>query len=115
MRHFIALVALTGVCLAGLPATAQELRPIEAYSLHLGSVNGNVYYDRTGADDTLVATLSATPDSSPIRIVTTLGPGQRTTVSVPRGVGEAALEVTFARRGDTVFVLDRDTVVGSIH
>ena len=64
--------------------------------------------DRTGTDDTLVATLS---DDS---VVTTLGPG-RTTVSVPRGVGEAALEVTFARRGDTVFVLDRDTVVGSIH
>lgn len=95
-------------------ASAQDLRPIENYSVHLGSVSGSVYFDKTDGDPQLVATLSGGPDATPVRIMTTLAAGQSTIVSVPRGPAEPALEVKFIRRGDHIVVQDANTVVGSI-
>ena len=95
-------------------ASAQELRAIENYSLHLGSVSGSVFFDKTDEGAQLVATLSGGPDTTPVRLVTTLAAGQSATVSVPRGPAEPALEVKFTRRGDVVMVQDSNTIVGSI-
>ena len=112
MKRLIPLVS--ALSLISLTATAQELRPLQNYSVHFGAVSGSVYVDKTDANPRLVATLSSGQDTVPVRFVTTLATGQSTTVSVPRGLGEPALEVTFVRRGDQVFVQDGETVVGSI-
>ena len=100
--------------LAPVTASAQELREIQNYSVHLGAVSGSVYFDRIGGDSRLVATLSGGPDATPIRVVTSLLVGQSAVVSVPQGPGEAALEVTFTRSGSRVLVQDGTSVVSSI-
>ena len=112
MKRLIPLVS--ALSLMTFAAAAQELRPMQNYSVHFGTVSGSVYVDKTEADPRLVATLSSGQDAVPVRFITTLASGQSTTVSVPRGLGESALEVTFVRRGEQVFVQDGETVVGSI-
>ena len=112
MKRFIPLAS--ALSLISFGAIAQELRPMQNYSVHFGAVSGSVYVDKTEADPRLVATLSSGQDAAPVRFITTLATGQSATVSVPRSLGEPALEVTFVRRGDQVFVQDGETVVGSI-
>lgn len=95
-------------------APAQELREIQNYSVHLGTVSGSVFFEMVGGDPRLVATLSGGPDATPIRVVTSLLVGQSTLVSVPQGPGEQALDLIFTRSGDRVLVQDRTSVVSSI-
>ena len=100
--------------LLATPVAAQDLRPLENYSVHLGSIDGSVYYESLEGAAHLVATLSSGPDATPIRVTTTLAAGQSAVVSVPRGAGESALEVTFRRSGDHVVVDAGNTRVGNL-
>ena len=109
----ISAAALVAPIILG-SASAQELREIQNYSIHLGPVVGSVYFDRIGPDALLVATLSSGPDATPIRMLTTLAAGQRAVVSVPQGPGQPALQVIFWRQGDHILVEDGDSLVGSI-
>jgi hypothetical protein len=107
-------IAMTRICLAfgttGLAsiawlaastmAGASELSPLAGESIHLGAVNGTVYFTEEPDGYQVVTTLAAGEDSAPVRIVVTLQPGQRQIVSVPRGPGESALEVEISRSGD---------------
>jgi hypothetical protein len=43
-------------------------------------------------------------EGTPIRFVSTLAPGDRVLISVPRGVGEPSLDVEVARDGEVLFV-----------
>ena len=98
------IIGALATTLLASPLAAQDLRPLENYSVHLGSVDGSVFYESADGTAHLVATLSSGPDATPIRVTTTLASGQAAVVSVPRGVGESALEVTFRRSGDHVVV-----------
>ncbi len=103
MRTLALASALVVVTLAGT-AVAGDLAPMAGQSIKLGSVIGTAYYT-IGADGyRVVTTLASGEDATPIRVVTTLQPGQRTTISVPRAIGESALQVEIARIGDTVQV-----------
>lgn len=67
-------------------------------------VVGTAYYTVEPDGFRVVATLASGEDATPVRYTTTLQPGQRTTISVPRPPGEAPLEVEFARQGDVLWV-----------
>ncbi len=108
MSRFAMLLAAAAV-VAGA-ARADELRPIEGKTVALGPVTGVAYYTEEAGGDRVVATLSGTDGSMPLRVVAMLTPGQSLVLSVPRGLGEPAIEVTFARRGDRVFVSDQGAV-----
>src|SRR5215212_1203303 len=103
-RHIIgaAFLALFG---ANTVASASELTPLAGESLHLGAVTGTVYYTEQADGFQVVTTLASGEQASPLRVVVTLQPGQRQIVSVPRGVGEPALEVEITHAGDHINVL----------
>lgn len=102
MSRFAILLAAAAM-IAGA-ARADELRPIEGKTVALGPVTGVAYYTEEADGDRLVATLSGTDGALPLRVVAVLEPGQSLMLSVPRGVGEPAIEVSFVRRGDRVFM-----------
>ena len=115
MKRFIAFSIVSCAGLASYAAPAETLHPYQNYSLHLGGIDGSVYTETIPAGQRLVATLGGGPDSpSVVRLVTTLLTGQSATVSVPRGPGETALEVTFTAQGDGVVASEEQVLIGSI-
>ena len=98
-------LALLSACFAG-DLHAEELLPIQSRTVVMGPVSGGAYYTNDAAGSRLVATLGGDEGSPPVRVVTTLAAGQSVTLSVPAGVGEPAVEMTFSRRNGRVFVDD---------
>lgn len=72
----------------------------------MGPVSGAAYYTNDADSSCLVATLGSDEGSAPMRVVATLAAGQSVTLSVPAGVGEPSVGVTFSRRDGRVFVDD---------
>lgn len=105
----IFLVLLTACFASGVQA--EELLPIQGRSIAMGSVNGIAYYTNDATGSRVVATFGGDEGSAPVRVVTTLATGQSMTLSGPAGVGEPAIEVTFSRRGDRVFVDDSSALL----
>lgn len=92
------------IVILGSAGQAQELLlPGAGQSFTLGDTAGAAYYTIEPNGFRLVTTLG-TPEGTPVRFTTTLAPNQIATVSVPRGVGQAAIEVSFSRLGDRVLV-----------
>ncbi|WP_407526664.1 hypothetical protein [Methylobacterium oryzisoli] len=89
--------------LGSTAASATELRPQQAHSLDLGRVQGTAYYTVERDGLRVVATLAS--DETPVRLVTTLAPDQRVSLSVPGAAGTSATEIAFARRGDRLEVV----------
>jgi hypothetical protein len=81
-------------------AQAEGLRPIEAKSIDLGGVSGIAYYTVERDGFRVVATLAQGEAGTPIRVVSTLAPGQRVVLSTPQPAG--AIEIS--RQGDSVLV-----------
>jgi hypothetical protein len=105
MTKLLALASLLVATTLSGPVRSGGLAPMTGESINLGSVAGTAYYTVEPNGFRIVATLASSEDATPIRFVTTLQPGQRTTISVPRGVSESALEVEIARIGDTLQVV----------
>ena len=81
-------------------AQAEVIPPDAGLQAVLGAVNVTVYYHPVNAGYEVVTTASTDRPDSAIRFVSTLAPGQDAVISVPRGVGEAALELHLRRVGD---------------
>jgi len=86
-------------------AEAGELRAYAGKSIELKDVRGTVYYAPNGKAFDVVVTLDS--DGRPVRFVTSLQPGQATTVSTPGAVGETGAIVEIKREGDRLFINDR--------
>jgi hypothetical protein len=84
----------------------REIAPEQALRFVVGDWVGVAYFTSEPGGLRLVATIATLKDteSTPVRFVTTLGPNQIATVSVPRKVGEEAIELSFLRRGDRLLV-----------
>jgi predicted aconitase len=95
--------AVLAVIAASLAAHAEELRPLQAKSLHLGQVSGVVYFTIEEEGYQVVATLANSADA-PVRFQSTLLPGQKMVVSVPDSVGARARTAEFSRQGDHLLV-----------
>lgn len=83
------LIACALTCLA-MPklSVATELAPGEGHSVHLERFDADVYYTVEKDGLRVVATLASAAEALPIRFVSTLGPGQRLVISVPRSVNQ---------------------------
>ena len=80
---------LAALCAAASSASAGELTALQGGTVDLGSFHGVVYY-------TVVTTMAAGEESSPIRFVATLTEGQALVISVPGELEGAsqALEIS---------------------
>jgi hypothetical protein len=112
--RFLIAYAMAGVALAG-PAGAGELAPGSGYSIHLAAFEGVVYYTMEQDGYRVVATLASGVDAHPIRMISTLLPGQSTIVSVPKSAGRPPLEFEVSRDGDKLIVPDAIAPVANEH
>ncbi|MDE1146441.1 MAG: hypothetical protein PW843_07435 [Azospirillaceae bacterium] len=81
-------------------ARAENLTADTALKTTFDAVDVNLYYHPTAAGYQVVVTAGTQDPASTVRFVSTLMPDQETLVSVPRGVGQPALELHLRRVGD---------------
>jgi hypothetical protein len=86
---------------------AEDLAPFGGRSVAVGEMSGVAYYRPTEAGYEVVVTLADGPAGCPVRFVTTLSPGQATTISAPGKSGEEPTSITITRNGDHLSVDDR--------
>ncbi|PPQ28749.1 hypothetical protein [Rhodopila globiformis] len=100
MTRFLIAGALLGAVSIASSAQAETIAPDTGLQAVLGTVNVTIYYHPVAAGYQVVTTASTDQPDSVIRFVSTLAPGQDALVSVPRGVGQPALEIHLRRVGD---------------
>jgi hypothetical protein len=66
----------------------------------LGMIGASVYYDETGGDFRLVATIAEPLGGIPIRLVASVGLGQGISISVPAHAGRPETEVRLTHTRD---------------
>ncbi len=103
MHKMAAVVFGLGLLFSG-SALGEELTPMTGRSIHLGPVSGVAYYTVEHNGFQVVATLASGESATPVRFIATLSEGQKVTISVPRGLGEAALSLEITRLGDQVAI-----------
>ena len=105
--RFACIVAALGVFFA-TPRSAPADTEIEVVSpeagltIALGPTLVSIYYQQTAAGFRVVATAAAEPSRDVIRFICTLAPGQETSISVPRSVGEQPIELRLRRAGEVL-------------
>jgi hypothetical protein len=97
------LAAVAAVAVSGA-AHAESFNAIQARKVDLGALTGVAYYTVEEDGHRLVVSLKAEGADTAVRFVTTLAPGQRVTVSVPRSAGEPPVDVHFVRHGEKIEV-----------
>jgi hypothetical protein len=100
MNRLLAAGAFLGALGTATAAQAEVIPPDAGLQAVLGAVNVTVYYHPVKAGYQVVTTASTDQADSVIRFVSTLAPGQDAVISVPRGVGQPALELHLRRVGD---------------
>lgn len=98
-----ALAALAWLVTSGV-SVAGDLAPGRARSVHLDRFDGVVYYSVEQDGYRVVTTLASRADAMPIRLVATLGPGQRLVISVPRSADQPPVDFEVRRDGDALLV-----------
>jgi hypothetical protein len=108
----VASIAVFAFILNSQQARAGELEPIAGASIKLGDVLGSAFYTVEPDGFHLVTTLASGIGTTPVRLVTTLLPDQKVTVSAPSGVGEPEIQIEFHRIKDRLFVDDATELSG---
>ncbi|WP_292544021.1 hypothetical protein [Mesorhizobium sp.] len=105
MTRLFAAYAFAGLAWTGISAAA-ELAPGNGHNIHLAAFDGVVYFTVEPGGYRVVATLAAGAGGLPLRMISTLAPGQRMTVSVPQAIGRPSIDLEILRDGDAVVVSD---------
>jgi hypothetical protein len=113
-RFLLIAYAMAGVALTGA-VRAAELAPGSGHSIRLAAFEGVVYYTVEQDGYRVVATLAPGADTLPIRMTSTLLPGQSAIVSVPQSDGRPPLDFQILRDGDTLVVIDAVVPVVTEH
>ncbi len=102
LRLIKALPVAAALLTAGLgPVMGSELISQKAgFQGKLGAASVNITYVPTDIGYKVVVTTGTEEPGSVVRFVSILAPGQRAVVSVPREVGQSALELRLHRVGD---------------
>ncbi len=102
LRLIKALPVAAALLAVGLgPVMGSELISQKAgFQGKLGAASVNITYVPTDAGYRVVVTTGTEDPGSVVRFVSILTPGQRAVVSVPREVGQSALELHLHRIGD---------------
>ena len=103
MKCHLAAIAFTCFAMTGA-SMAGELAPGSGRSVQLGGIQGVVYYTADQDGYKVVTTLAAGSEGLPIRFSSTLSPGQRTVISVPRAAGEPTIDFEIVRDGNVLRV-----------
>ena len=98
----VALAA--GLMVVGGAALGADVAAYAGKSIELKDVHGTVYYAPHGDAFDVVVTLDS--DGHPMRVLSSLQAGQKTVLSVPGALGEAATTVEIKREGDHLVVSD---------
>ena len=94
MLRMLQPVALVTLCASAMAAAnAQELLARPGQTIALGVICASVYYDETGGNFRLVATITEPLGGIPIRLVASLKLGQGLSISVPAQPGEPVTQV----------------------
>ena len=102
----LALAALfASTRLAPAEASGEIVSPQAGLTIALGATNVSIFYQPTAAGFQVVATAGSNNSDSVIRFVSTLKPGQEAEISVPRAVGQSAIELRLHRNGDALELL----------
>jgi len=107
-RSVLSTTALLLTTLAGLAsASAGGLRPLEPEFVSVGGRDTVIYYTNTPMGYEVVVTFAAnTPDNgASMRTVTTLAPGQQSSVSIGGDVNTKPATLTIRREGDALAIL----------
>jgi hypothetical protein len=104
MTKRIACLVACAVALVAGNSHADSIKPIEGKSIDLGAFGGIAYYTVKPEDYQLIVTLTPSGAETPVRFIATLAPGQSVTLSTPRKLGEPAIEVSFKRQGEGLFI-----------
>jgi hypothetical protein len=89
-----------------VPAEAGEIvSPQAGLTVGLGATKVNIFYQPTVAGFQVVATAGTDRPNDVIRLVSTLKPGEEVAISVPRSVGQSAIELRLRRSGDVLELL----------
>lgn len=105
MTRLFTACALAGFALTSASAAA-ELAPGSGHSIHLAAFDGVVYYTVEQDGYRVVATLASGADALPVRVISTLAPGQRMVLSVPQSLGQPSIDFEILRNGDALVVSD---------
>lgn len=114
MTRFLTASVLVGSMLTGASAGV-ELAPGSGHSIHLAELDGVVYYTVDPDGYRVVATLASGADALPVRVISTLAPGQNMLISVPRSVGEPSIDVEIAHNGHALVVTDPAPAAAGAH
>ncbi|MGX9116112.1 hypothetical protein ACWTU6_05350 [Mesorhizobium sp. BHbsci] len=101
MYRYIAFAAL---CMAAMPAHADELGAMKAESIDLAGFLGVVYYTPQEDGYRVVTTIAQGEAGLPVRFVATLTENQIVAVSVPGKVGESDQIIKISRVGGKLVV-----------
>jgi hypothetical protein len=96
---------LAGVQLAPAEAGGEIVSPQAGLTVALGSTNVNIFYQPTATGFQVVATAGTDKSGDVMRLVSTLMPGQEVAISVPRSVGQPAIELRLYRSGNALELL----------
>ena len=100
-RSWIALPIVTALVLVAGGARAETLYPMQGKTIDLGTLGGTIYYTVEPDGYRVVATLGT---ESPVRFIATLSPEQSFSLSIPRRLGEPAIQVRIQRHGEQLVV-----------
>ena len=105
MSRCLLAIGFTWLCMTGI-SVAAELAPMDGHSIRIDRFDGSVYYTVEQDGYRVVATLAAGAEGVPVRLISTLMPGQRMVISVPQPAGQASVDFEIARKGDLLLVSD---------
>jgi hypothetical protein len=102
MRTLLLALPLSLVALSNVQA--DDMRPLEAHKVQLGSITGVAYYTSESDGYRVVTTLAQTDSGNPVRFVAVLLPNQKVTISVPGALNGPSATIDIIRRGDNVTI-----------
>jgi hypothetical protein len=105
-ERFLALIVTASAVISAASAEdlrSMELHSMEAKSVRLGEVNGIAYFTVQGRGYRLVVTFAGL-GGSPVRLVSTLLPGQEVAISAAASLGASGPAVEFSRQSDRLIV-----------
>jgi hypothetical protein len=85
-------------------SAADKLLPGNGYSIHLPSFDGVAYYTVEQDGYKVVTTLASGADGVPLRLSSTLRPGQRIVISVPQSAYQPSVDIVILRDGDGILL-----------
>jgi hypothetical protein len=109
MTKHVMIAAMALFSISGA-AYADDLKPMNARSIDLGTMSGVAYYTVKPEGYHVVATLIGNDAETPVRFEATLVSGQTLTLSTPRAAGAAPVKVEISREVDRVLVREANAI-----